>query len=56
MIKTGWQGFPRFHVAFVIKRLMYIEFSVFRKKKGGGGGWGLEVQEMPRPSYCMFTS
>ena len=40
MIKTGWQGFPRFHVAFVIKRLLYIEFSVFRKKKKGGGGGG----------------
>ena len=33
MINTIWQGFSRFPVAFVIKRLLYIEFKVFRKKK-----------------------
>ena len=43
MINTFWQGFPWFHVAFVIKRLLYIEFSVFRKKKNG-----LEMQERPK--------
>ena len=31
MINT--QGFPGFYVAFVIKRLLYIEFNMFRKKK-----------------------
>ena len=36
MIDTVWQGFSRFHVAFVIKKLLYIEFRVFRKKKGVG--------------------
>ena len=35
MINIVWQGFPRFHVTFVIKRLSYIEFIVFRKKKKG---------------------
>ena len=43
MIDTVWQGFSRFHVAFVIKRLLYIEFRVFRKKKKG-----LEMQERPK--------
>ena len=39
MTNTVWQGFPGFHIAFVIKRLLYIEFRVFRKgnKKGAGG-------------------
>ena len=36
MINTVWQGFPGFHVAFVIKRLLYIEFRVFRKKRKKG--------------------
>ena len=40
MINTVWQGFPRFHVTFVIKMLLYLEFSVFRKKKKG-----LEMKE-----------
>ena len=44
MINTGWQGFSRFHVAFVIKRLLYIEFRVFRKEKKKE----LEMQEKPR--------
>ena len=36
MINTVWQGFfSRFHVAFVIKRLLYIEFRVFKKKRKG---------------------
>ena len=44
MINTGWQGFfSRFHVVFVIKRLLYIKFRVFRKKKKG-----LEMQERPK--------
>ena len=38
MINTVWQGFSKFHVAFVIKRLLYIEFMVFRKKKKIGVG------------------
>ena len=38
MINIVWQGFPRFLVAFVIKRLLYIEFKVFRNKKKGAGG------------------
>ena len=33
MINTVWQGFPGFLIAFVIKRLLYIEIRVFRKKK-----------------------
>ena len=33
MINTVWQGFLRFHVAFVIKRLLCIEFRVFGKKE-----------------------
>ena len=41
MFNTVWQGFSRFHVAFIIKRLFYIEFRVFKKK-------GLEVQKRPR--------
>ena len=39
MINTIWKGFPRFHVTFVIKRSLYIEFRVFRnkeKKRAGG--------------------
>ena len=43
MINIVWQGFPRFHVAFVIKRLLYIEISVLRNKKKG-----LEMQERPK--------
>ena len=43
MIDIVWQGFSRFHVAFVIKRFLYIEFRVFRKKKKG-----LEMQERPK--------
>ena len=44
MISIVWKGFLRFHVAFVIKRLLYIEFSVFRNKKKKG----LEMQERPK--------
>ena len=44
MINTVWQGFPKSHVAFVIKRLLFIEFRVFRKKKKKE----LEVQKRPR--------
>ena len=43
MINIIWKGSPRFHVVFVIKRLLYIEFSVFRKEKKG-----LEMQERPK--------
>ena len=49
MVNTIWQGFPRFHVAFVIKRSLYIEFRVFRKKEKKKG---LEVQKRPRFSGC----
>ena len=38
MINTIWQGFPGFLIAFLIKRLLYIEIRVFRKKKKGTGG------------------
>ena len=31
-----WQGFPRFHIAFVIKMLFYIEIKVFWKEKKNG--------------------
>ena len=65
MINTVWQGFPRFHVAFVIKKLLYIEFSVFRKKKKGwkcrkcqeqataclGRDTGIPIAT---EGYCMF--
>ena len=33
MTNTVWEGFSRFHVAFVTKRLLYVEFKVFRKKR-----------------------
>ena len=33
MINTVWQVFPSFLIAFVIKRLLYIGFRVFRKKR-----------------------
>ena len=32
MTNTVWEGFSRFHVSFVTKRLLYVEFRVFRKK------------------------
>ena len=38
MINTVCQGFPGFLIAFVIKRLLYIEIRVFRKKKKRTGG------------------
>ena len=50
MFNTFWQGFPRCHVAFVIKRLLYIEFSVFKKR--GGGGW--RCRKGLKRGYCMF--
>ena len=40
MINIVWQGFSRFHVALVIKRLSYIEFRVFRKKQKRVGDAG----------------
>ena len=33
MINAVLASFPRFHVTFVIKRLLYVEIWVFRKKK-----------------------
>ena len=33
MINIVWQVFPSFLIAFVIKRLLYIRFRVFRKKR-----------------------
>ena len=39
----------RFHDAFVIKRLVYIEFRVFRKKKKVGGA------EKAQRSYNPFA-
>ena len=44
MINAVLASFPRFHVAFVIKRLLYIEIRVFRKKKKKGIG-GVERPE-----------
>ena len=51
MINIVWQGFPGFHVAFVIKILLYIEFKVFRtkRKKNARGA------EMTQTSYCQFS-
>ena len=49
MINTVWQGFPGFHVAFVIKRLLCIEFRVLKKKKNVGGA------EMAHRGYCQFS-
>ena len=50
MINTVWQGFPGFHVAFVIKRLLCIEFRVFGKKEKKM----LEVQERVRRATAHF--
>ena len=49
MINIVWQGFPRFLVAFVIKRLLYIEFRVFRKKKKRPRG-----AEKAHKGYCIL--
>ena len=49
MINIVGQVFSRFHVAFVIKRLLYIEFRVFRKKNKR-----LEVQKRPREATVNF--
>ena len=51
MINIVWQGFPRFHVTFVIKRSSYIKFIVFRKKKKG---W--ICRKGLKRGYCMFGS
>ena len=50
MINTVWQGFPGFHVAFVIKRLLYFEFRVFRKKRKKKVGGA----EMTQIGYFQF--
>ena len=50
MINTVWQGFSRFHVAFVIKRLLYIEFKVFRKKRKRAGDVGKAQR-----GYCLLV-
>ena len=50
MINTIWQGFSGFHVAFVIKRLLCIEFRVFRKKEKKR----LEVQKWPTEATASF--
>ena len=49
MINTVCQGFLGFHVALVIKRLLYIEFRVFRKKKKT-----LEMQKWHREATANF--
>ena len=51
MINTVWQGFSRFHVAFIIKRLLCIEFKVFGKKERKNR---LEVQKWPRQATTHF--
>ena len=33
MINIVWPSFPGFLIAFVMKRLLYVEIRVFRKKK-----------------------
>ena len=40
-----WQGFSWFHIAFVIKRSLYIKFRVFRKEK---------MQKRPREATAHF--
>ena len=50
MINTVWQGFPGFHVSFVIKRLLCIEFKVFGNKEKKR----LEVQKWPREATASF--
>ena len=45
MINTIWQGFSGFLIAFVIKRLLYIEIRVFRKKKKKKETGGVERLE-----------
>ena len=40
------------HITFIIKRLLNIEFSVFRKKKKGG--W--RCRKGLKRGYCMFWS
>ena len=42
--------FSKFHVAFVIKRLLYIEFRVFIKKRKRK----LEVQNGPERATAIF--
>ena len=39
-----------FHVVFVIKMLLYIEFKVFRKKKKG-----LEMKERPKKRLHVWS-
>ena len=51
MINTVWQGFPGYMFAFGIKRLLCIEFRVFRKKEKKKG---LEVQKWPREATTRF--
>ena len=50
MINTVWRGFQGFYVAFVIKRLLCIEFKVFGKKEKKVGG-----EEMAQRGYCQFS-
>ena len=50
MINTVWQGFPGFFIAFVMKRLLYVEIRVFRKKKRKGN-WRCRKATV---GYCPF--
>ena len=54
MIKAVLASFPRFHSAFVIKRLFYIEFRVFWKEKKKGTG-GAEDQNRLLPIFGFLS-
>ena len=46
MIIIVWQGFPGFLIAFVIKRLLYIEIKCLERKKEG------ETRGAERPEWA----